>query len=407
MNRRGFLVGLGAAGCSAAAYPWLSTVTLAGSPGGALGDNRLVVVILRGAMDGLDLVQPVADPGFAAARPTLGTGDGAHDLDGFFALHPRMAGLLPLWAAGELAFVQATSTPYRDKRSHFDGQDLLEAGTGMDVPPGFLREGWLNRMLQAVPGLAAETAFAVGREAMPLLAGRAPVLSWAPEQRLPLSAQGRLLLEHLYHDDELLREAAEGALALSAAAEAGNDEGEVMAAGGTQAPATGRVADVDALAAFAAERLRGETRIASFSLSGWDTHRGQGTTMVAPLQRLERIVLRLRGDLGAAVWGRTVLVAMTEFGRTVRENGSRGTDHGTGGAMLLAGGALRGGRVLGRWPGLEEAALYDRRDLMPTSDVRLWAAGAMRGLFGFDAGVLAGAVFPGLDATGGLPDLLS
>lgn len=404
MKRRAFLTGLGALGCSGAAFPWLSTVTLAGSPGGALGDNRLVVVILRGAMDGLDLVQPLGDRAFAAARPTLGTGEGTHDLDGFFALHGRAAGLLPLWAAGELAFVQAASTPYRDKRSHFDGQDLLEAGTGMDVPPGFLREGWLNRMLQAVPGLTAETAFAVGREAMPLLAGRAPTLSWAPEQRLPLSAQGRLLLEHLYHDDDLFREAAEGALALSDAA--GDDEDEGMAAGGMEAPATGRVGDVDALAAFAAERLRGETRIATFSLSGWDTHRAQGTTMGAPLQRLERIVLRLRGDLGPAVWGRTVLVAMTEFGRTVRENGSRGTDHGTGGAMLLAGGALRGGRVLGRWPGLEEAALYDRRDLMPTSDVRLWAAGAMRGLFGLDAGLLAGAVFPGLDAAGGLPDLL-
>ena len=392
-------------GCSAAAFPWLSTVTLAASPAGALGDNRLVVVILRGAMDGLDLVQPLGDPGFAAARPTLGTGAGALDLDGYFALHGRMAGLMPLWAAGELAFVHAASTPYRDKRSHFDGQDLLEAGTGMDVPSGFRREGWLNRMLQAVPGLSAETAFAVGREAMPLLAGRAPTLSWAPEQRLPLTAQGRLLLEHLYHDDDLFREAAEGALALSAEAE-GVDEAEAMPAGGMGAPAPGRVADVDALAAFAAERLRGETRIATFSLSGWDTHRGQGTTMVAPLQRLERIVLRLRGDLGAQVWGRTVLVALTEFGRTVRENGSRGTDHGTGGAVLLAGGALRGGRVLGRWPGLAEADLYDRRDLMPTSDVRLWAAGAMRGLFGLDAGLLAGAVFPGLDAADGLPDLL-
>ena len=413
MNRRGFLAGLGAAGCSAAAFPWLSTVTLAGAPGGVLGNNRLVVVILRGALDGLDLVQPLGDPDFAAARPSLGTGEGTHDLDGFFGLHARMGALMPLWAAGELAFVHAASTPYRDKRSHFDGQDLLEAGTGMDVPIGFRKEGWLNRMLQAVPGLAAETAFAVGREAMPLLSGRAPTLSWAPEQRLPLSAQGRLLLEHLYHDDALFREAAEGAMALSTGTEGTDDDAdgaESMAAGapgeGMEAPASGRVADVDALAAFAAERLRAETRIATFSLSGWDTHRGQATTLVAPLQRLERIVLRLRGDLGADVWGRTVLVAMTEFGRTVRENGSRGTDHGTGGTVLLAGGALRGGRVLGRWPGLDEAALYDRRDLMPTSDVRLWAAGAMRGLFGLDAGVLAGAVFPGLDAADGLPDFL-
>ncbi len=397
MDRRRFL-GLGAVGCSTAALPWLGGLALAGGPG--LGENRLVVVILRGAMDGLDVVQPVGDPAFASLRPHLGAG--GLPLDGRFALHPGLSGLMPLWQAGELGFVHATSTPYRDKRSHFDGQDLLEAGIGMDAGDLGIarREGWLNRMLQAVPGLAAETAFAVGREALPLLSGRAPTLSWTPDQQLPLTAQGQLLLEQIYHDDALFREAAADAMMIEAEvearrrAEAAAEEEEGM--GMMQAPPA-RLADIDALVRFAAERLRGDTRIAAFSLGGWDTHRAQANAIGAPLARLQRIVLQLREGVGPQIWGRTLFLAVTEFGRTVRENGSRGTDHGTGGVAVLAGGALRGGRVLGHWPGLAEADLYDRRDLMPTSDVRGWAAWAMRGLYGFDRGVLEGSVFPGLD----------
>ena len=152
----------------------------------------------------------------------------------------------------------------------------------------------------------------------------------------------------------------------------------------------------DALAAFTAARLNGETRIAAFSINGWDTHKEQGGGLSRTLGTLQNTILTLKAGLGAN-WGKTTVLAMTEFGRTARENGSRGTDHGTGGLMVLAGGAVRGGRVLGRWPGLTEAALYDRRDLMPTSDVRSHAAWVMRGLFGIDAGLLSGSIFPGLD----------
>lgn len=380
MDRRIFLRGMAALGCSVAAHPLTTTVTLA-SGGKALGENRLIVVILRGAMDGLDAVQPLADPLFAGLRPSLGQGGAGLDLDGYFALHPRLGGLADLWRKGEMGFVHATSTPYRDKRSHFDGQDMLEAGTGMDVASGAVRDGWLNRMLQAMPGLEAETAYAIGVEALPLLEGGAPVRNWAPDVALDLSAQNRLLLEHVYHDDALFRETAAEAMDLAEALPAARGKAED---GG------------DRLADFAADRLRGETRIAAFSLSGWDTHRGQAATLSKSLQRLERMILRLREQLGP-VWSTTTLLAMTEFGRTVRENGSRGTDHGTGGVMLAAGGAIRGGRVLGRWPGLAEAELYDRRDLMPTSDVRAWAAWAMRDLYGIDRGVLERSVFPGLD----------
>lgn len=416
MDRRFFLRGLGAVGCSAAAYPWLNTVTLAASPGGVLGDHRMVVVILRGAMDGLHLVQPVGDPTFPQYRPTLGLDPGTLPLTGPFALHPAMTGLHALWRAGELGFVHATSTPYRDKRSHFDGQDLLEAGLDPSRMPtsngtGLRRDGWLNRMLQAVPGIVAETSIAVGREALPLLSGQAPSLSWMPDQKLPLGAQAQLLLEHLYHDDDLFREAAAEALMLSAEAEAEEDGATMADTPEMMAPLQAettpvRVNDIDRLVSFAATRLRGETRIAALSLAGWDTHRSQAGAMNAPMLRLEHIILKLRDDLGRDVWGKTLFVAMTEFGRTVRENGSRGTDHGTGGAMVLAGGALRGGLVLGQWPGLAEADLYDRRDLMPTSDVRSWAAWAMRGMYGLDRGVLEQAVFPGLDMGRDDPRLL-
>lgn len=380
MDRRIFLKGLGVMGCSAAAHPLLTTLTLAAAP----GENRLVVIILRGAMDGLDVVQPRGDAGLAAARP--GVLAKAQDLDGFFALHDGLSGLMPLWQAGELAFVHATSTPYRDKRSHFDGQDLLEAGTGTDLAPAAQRDGWLNRLLSVLPGATSETAWSVGREAMPILAGAAPAESWAPDQDLAVSTPARSLLEHVYQDDPLFHQASATAFGL-----AGMEEGEGE--------------DTDLIADFVAERLRGPARIAAFSLTGWDTHKGQERAIRRPLDRLQRAILRLRDGVGPEVWGKTVVLAMTEFGRTVRQNGSEGTDHGTGGAMLVAGGAVRGGKVHGRWPGLDEAQLYDRRDLMPTSDVRDWAAQAMAGLFGLDRSVLERTIFPGL-AMAEAPSLL-
>ncbi|MFZ1470665.1 MAG: DUF1501 domain-containing protein [Paracoccaceae bacterium] len=383
LNRRFFLKSLGTAACSAAAHPWLSTVTLA-KGAAALGDNRLIVVILRGAMDGLDVLQPRGDVDFVAARPGLSLPPAldlpAPRMDGFFHLHAGLTGLMPLWQAGELAFVHATSTPYRDKRSHFDGQDVLEAGTGADVGPASHRDGWLNRLLQAVPGVSAETAYAVGREEMLILSGAADTRSWAPDQQLVLSAQGRLLLDHVAHDDPLFRDAVGEALELTEAQGAGLQAGD----------------EVDGLVDFTAQHLRGQTRIASFSLTGWDTHKGQEKALRRPLDRLGRVIARMKEQLGPQVWGKTALLAMTEFGRTLRENGSGGTDHGTGGLMLAAGGAVRGGQVLGAWPGLDEAALYARRDLMPTSDVRDWAAQAMAGLYGLDRNLLESSIFPGL-----------
>lgn len=396
MDRRDMLRGLGVVGCSLAAHPLTTTMSFAALP----GDARLVVLILRGGMDGLDVVRPVNDPDFAALRDqTIARTDPGLPLGAGFEMHPALGDLMPLWQAGQLGFVHAVSTPYRNKRSHFDGQDLLEAGTGMDVGAGAARSGWLNRMLGAVPGVTGDTAYAIGREAPLILKGDAPVANWTPETRLDLSPQSRLLLERMYAGDPAFHaavaEAVELAQSLGTLAEADSAE-EVAENMRDSLRAARQARGVDALAAFAADRLRGDTRIASFSISGWDTHRNQVVGLRRALGNLSDAILTLRDGLGP-VWDKTAVLALTEFGRTARENGTGGTDHGTGGVMVMAGGAIRGGRVYGQWPGLAEADLFDRRDLMPTGDVRRYAGWAMRGMYGLDRDVIEKVVFPGLD----------
>ncbi|WP_224826619.1 DUF1501 domain-containing protein [Cognatishimia sp. MH4019] len=393
MDRRLFLNGV--LGCSLAASPLVTPVTLASAP----WDTRLVVILLRGAMDGLDAVQPYGDPDLAGLRRTLMTGPehGALDLDGFYALHPGFSALKPMWDAGELAFAHAVSTPYRDARSHFDGQDLLEAGTGMDVPRAARTTGWLNRFLQDMPGVQLKTAYAIGVDDLTILRGGQEVSRWSPDARLRLSTQAQRLLEVVYHDDPLFRDAALEAItitqALRDAPEIEADEPAMMAG---MAPAA-RGNPAARMAEFAAERLREDTRIAAFSVNGWDTHARQAGAMQRRLGGLADTISILREDLGAEIWGKTAVLAMTEFGRTARENGSKGTDHGTAGAMIMAGGSIRGGKVYGTWPGLSDAALYEGRDLMPTRDVRAYAGWVMRGLFGLQSSRIETAIFPGLD----------
>ena len=403
LTRREMLLRSAVLGCSAAASPLFTPVALASVP----GDNRLVVIILRGAMDGLDVIQPYGDPALAPARPgfEIGPETGALDLDGFFALHPGLQDLWPLWQAGELGFAQAVSTPYRNARSHFDGQDLLEAGTQAGTEGRAHDDGWLNRFLQTRPGTTRETALAVGREDALILRGAAPSVSWSPASRLSLSPATWDLLGLIYRDDPLFQAAFADArfysdLLYGDVAAAADAEGMMaaMTRGAARAGSTSAIAD------FAAERLRADARIASFSLGGWDTHRGQVGSIRRALGHLSTAILRLRAGLGPD-WARTTVLAMTEFGRTLRENGSGGTDHGTGAALVMAGGALNGGRVFGDWPGLEEAALFDRRDLMPTRDVRAYAAWAMAGLFGTGRSTLEDQIFPGLDM-GADPGLL-
>jgi len=360
-------------------------------------------------MDGLDVVRPVGDPLLAEYRPGLGSGraDKSIDLNGFYAMHPELEPLHGLWRKGQLGFAQAVSTPYRDKRSHFDGQDMLEAGTGADIPPSAVRDGWLNRMLQILPNATSQTAFAVGREGMKIVSGDAPVSSWSPDARLDMSPQARLLLDQVYHADPLFRDASFEAISIAESLGVAGDDSfglsktEMRAA--TKKGATAGQAQV--VAEFAARRLVEEARIATFSISGWDTHKAQGGSIKRALRELSTAILTLQSQLGP-IWEQTAVVAMTEFGRTVRENGTRGTDHGTAGALLMAGGAIRGGTVLGNWPGLEEAQLYKRRDLMPMEDVRSYPAWLMAGLFGIESNHLQNTIFPGL-SLGRDPGLLA
>ncbi|MEM1383607.1 MAG: DUF1501 domain-containing protein [Pseudomonadota bacterium] len=377
MTRRMALsAGIGVA-CSAAAFPISTPIVHAALP----GEKRLVVIVLRGAMDGLDVVQPYGDRNFAALRPTLARepGDGLADLDGFFGLHAAFKPLMPLWQAGELSFAHAVATPYRGRRSHFDGQDALELGAGESDGSAAWRDGWLNRALGLMPAARLETAVAVGRDHMLILDGKAAAGSWSPTVEMGLIEDERGLLTKLYEDDVLFHTALAEAAALSE-----------MSAGGARKE-TGRV-----LADYTAKVLNGPSRIAAFSLGGWDTHRHQARAMKQPAKHLATAITTLRDQLGRN-WDQTLVVALTEFGRTARENGSTGTDHGTGGIALMAGGAVKGGKVLGRWPGLGTGDLYEDRDLMATEDVRRYAGWALSSHLGLSASAIEGTVFPGLD----------
>lgn len=374
-DRRRFL----ALGCCAAAAPMVTPVAFAQAP----GDRRFVAIILRGAMDGLDAVQPYMDPNMRLLRPSLAlTPDqGLIDLDGRFGMHPGLAGLTDLWRRRELAFVHAVSTPYRDGRSHFDGQDILETGGGLGDGP---RDGWLNRALGSMPRRTGQHfALNVGRQSNLVLQGSNPYDSWSPEMDLDLQDNYNRLLDRLYSKDPLFSEALRTAMGVDA---------EVDEIEGLE-----RRYNSDNVAGLAANLLKDEARVAVFSLTGWDTHVNQARGLNKRLKQLSSAILTLQAELGPNIWRETVVLAMTEFGRTARENGSNGTDHGTGGAAILAGGAIRGGRIYGRWPGIGQGQLYENRDLTPTQDVRRYAAWALRGLYGVQGSALESSVFPGLD----------
>ncbi|MEH6521849.1 DUF1501 domain-containing protein [Sulfitobacter sp.] len=401
LNRRAFLSRSAIIGCSLAASPLMTPLSFASTP----GENRLVVILLRGGMDGLDVVRPYGDPGYRALRGNGGISDpeGAVDLDGYFALHPALRPLMPLWSNGQLGFAHAVSTPYRDHRSHFDGQDLLEAGL-TDFDSGTSRDGWLNRALQHLPNSQTETAYAIGRDKLSVLSGPAEVQRWSPESDLVLSPQAIKLAGLIMQDDPLFDVAFQKAMAIS------DGDGDAVATPGTrddlmreinknhkQTTGRNRTTLEQRIAEFAGKRLRGDTRIASFSINGWDTHQGQGRTLPKALSRLSNAILTLQETMRGPVWNKTTVVAVTEFGRTAKINGTGGTDHGTGGLMVMAGGALRGGRVMADWPGLEEAQLYGRRDLMPTRDVRAYLGWLLHSQFGLSKSAIETSVFPGVD----------
>ncbi len=379
-------------------------------------DPRMLTIILRGALDGLAAVAPVGDPDWVKLRGdkalVLDGKTPALPLDSFFALNPAMPNLLRMFKANEAAIVHACATSYRE-RSHFDGQDVLESGL---PKPGRADSGWLNR---ALGGLEAESrvrrdrrAFAVGPVTPLVVRGPTPVLSWTPTRIQPASEDTMARLIDLYHhtDVELAR-VLEGRRDLSVLARAGDattmapTEGRAMPQG---FPAQVRAFFADA-AGTAAKFLAREDgpRIGALAFNGWDTHIDEG----ADSGRLATLLGALDGAIEAArvafgpVWNETVITVVTEFGRTARINGTNGTDHGTGTIALLAGGALKGGRVIADWPGLKNANLYEGRDLAATTDLRAVLKGLLKDHLRVTDQALAGNVFPGsadVAAMGGL-----
>lgn len=403
-SRREALIGSGAL------FAWTQFPRLARAEG---RDPRLLVIVLRGGLDGLGVVAPVGDPDWIGLR-----GDRALRLDGkapalplnaFFALNGAMPNLHRLYNAEQATIVHAVATQYRE-RSHFDGQDILESGFSR---VGTADTGWLNRALASLESGGrvdprGGRAFAVGPVTPLVVRGEAPVLSWAPPQPLPATDDTRSRLLDLYrHTDPRLAVALEERLRFLASVGKDMPEGGMM-----QLPAGGlaRMRAYFAEAAGTAARYLARPdgpRVGAMAFVGWDTHSNEG----AETGQLAGLLGALDGALGAIetnmgeAWRETVVAVVTEFGRTARINGTDGTDHGTGTVAFLAGGALRGGRVIADWPGLKVPDLYENRDLKATTDLCAVLKGVLRDHLRVDDGALARDVFPdsaGAPTMGGL-----
>ena len=361
-------------------------------------DPRLVVIVLRGALDGLAAVGPIGDPDYAALHGPLAMGlDGPHPalpLDGFFALNPGMPNFARLYRSNAATVIHATATNYRE-RSHFDGQDVLESGM---AGPGFTASGWLNRAIAAVPArerVGRPGGLAIGAATPIILRGSAPVLGWAPEA-IPTAGDdlARRVLDLYGRTDPLLNVAMRQGLGIDKLAKGDGTMVDARPKGGPGSPAGMKQAADGAARLLAADD---GPRVAALVFDGWDTHAGEGGAtgkLMQLLGGLDSAFAAFETGLGPA-WKETIVVAITEFGRTARVNGTVGTDHGTGTVAFLAGGAVKGGRVVADWPGLKESQLYEARDLRPTTDLRSVLKGVLTDQFGLSPAVLGTAVFPG------------
>ena len=386
MKRREFLSTMCAGGLATFGLPTVRFAHVAQS-------GRFVFVLLRGGFDGLAAVVPYGDGAYAAMR-----GEMAFDpadvvqLGDTFGLAPGLAPLREFWDRGELAVLHAMAIPYRT-RSHFDGQAVLE--TGLDRPIGS-SDGWLNRLLQVMPGTGSGIAIAAG---MPLsMTGSFTVQTWSPAQ---LGAVDDAYLERLavlYRSDRALQGRFEAALQQK------DVVGEEPMAGGGA-----RRGGIAPLMQAAARILRQETgpNVAAVEFSGWDTHANQGVkggALDRLLGQLADGLVALRGEMGTA-WSNTTVVVMTEFGRTARPNGTRGTDHGTAGAGFVIGPKLARSSIVADWPGLGDRALFEARDLRPTLDTRSVLKAAIAGTFDLTE-AQAERVFPGSATVRGRYDLM-
>ncbi len=341
-------------------------------------NKKLLVVILRGAMDGLAAVIPHGDKAYADARGAMAmpqTPEALIDLDGFFALHAALGPLADLYAQRQLIMMHAAATPYRE-RSHFDAQSLLENGS--DKPHG-LMTGWLNRTVMALPRKTG--AIAIGPAIPFVLRGEAEVGSWAPSVLPDVDEDYLMRVMHMYQSDPLL---------LSAL---GNAKAMQKISGGLQETGNKNFASLmEKAAAF----MKGETgaSIGAVDIGGWDTHAGQGLQtgrLASNFTLLTNGITAYRNTMGDE-WRNTAVLLLTEFGRTVKANGTGGTDHGTASVAFLLGGAVEGGKVIGDWPGLTK--LYEDRDLIPANDVRALIKAVLTQHLGIEHAVVETTILP-------------
>jgi len=338
--------------------------------------KRLLFIIQRGAADGLAILAPTGDPIYRGVRgdfiPDLQTGA---KLDGFFTLHPALAETAKLYGAKQALFVHAVASPYRD-RSHFDGQNVLETG---GTAAYRVKDGWMNRLLGLLPRDEAK-ALALSSTVPMALRGPHDVSSYAASA-LPGAPDDLLArVGRLYESDQQLHGL------WTAAMETRMTAGDPAGGAGQTGAATG---------ALAAKLLAGEggARIAMIETGGWDTHSGQRGRLNAQLRGLDQLVAALKAGLGQD-WANTLVIVATEFGRTVAPNGTGGTDHGTASAAMLLGGAVAGGKIVADWPGLGQGALYEGRDLKPTTDLDALIGAALAQHFGLDPARTMTALFP-------------
>ena len=381
-------------------------------------DARFVFVLLRGALDGLNAVPPIGDPDYARLRGQIAiakSGEGAAlSLSADFGLHPALPFLHRSFAARELTVLHAVATPYRE-RSHFDAQNVLESGENR---PQGSTSGWINRALDSLPagksggGKSREAGVALGANVPLAMRGPAEVASWSPTNIAALDESTLARITDLYARDPLLAQrladalesdaiAMEAQKAAQAEALAEADDMPILSSGVVDEDArrkrnyNARYAETARAAAGFLKRDDGP-RVAMFDTSGWDTHANQGGDigqLALRLRGLDAALESLRDSLGP-VWRKTVVLVATEFGRTAAINGTRGTDHGTGAAAFLLGGAVDGGRVIADWPGLEPGALLENRDLRPTRDLRSVMKGVLHDHLGVSWAALESVVFP-------------
>ena len=374
----------------------------------AEAQNRLIVVFLRGAVDGLNVVPPHGEAAYYQARQAIAIPPAAVlDLDGHFGLHPALASMIPLWRERSLAFVDACGSP-DPTRSHFDAQDYMESGTpGIKQTPN----GWLNRLLATMPGPHRPTdALNLGPIVPRILAGPIPVanlpMGRGAARPIPLDrSRIEQPFARLYQgSDPLSRAFQEGYQARQRLLSELDSE---MQAADSGAPHPHRAFAESSSRLGRLMQRDPSIRIAFVALGGWDTHVNQGAAdgqLANHLRPLGEGLVSLAQGLGPA-YQQTVIVVMSEFGRTARENGNGGTDHGHGNVMWLLGGPVHGGQIYGNWPGIGEAELNEARDLAVTTDFRSVLRVVLGRHFGMD-GAAANRVFPGFSGGADLDNLI-